>query len=76
MHISFIMVRVSEYDFIMVGIWGKGLSRVIEMAPSDVLRGRESRVWDLPTRRRIRVRVENSDSSLEGVNGGVGGRDV
>jgi hypothetical protein len=76
MHMSFIMVRLSEYDFTLVGIWGKGLSRVMEMAPSDVLRGRECRVWDFATRRKSRVRVENSDSSLEGVNGGVGGRDV
>lgn len=70
------MVRLSEYDFTMAGIWGKGLSRVIEIAPSDALRSREGRVWDFATRRRSRVRVENSDSSLEGVNGGVGGRNV
>jgi len=73
MHMSFIMVRISEYDLTMAGNWGKGFSRMKEMAPSDVFR---SRVWDFATRRRSRVRVKNSDSSLEGVKGGVGGRNV
>ena len=69
MHMSFIMVRISEYDLTMAGNWGKGFSRVTEMAPSDFFRSRE---WGFATRRRS----QNSDSSLEGVKGGVGGRNV
>jgi hypothetical protein len=71
MHMSLIMVRVSENGFDTAGIRGTDFPRMMGMLPSDVvLLGRESRGWDFAIRRRSRLLAENSNPSLEEIGEG------
>lgn len=73
MHMLWCIVLVSENVLIM-GTWGKGFSLVADATDaSEVRRGRR-RGWDRATRRRS-FGIGASESSLEGVKGGVGGND-
>jgi len=86
---SFCIVRVLENDLVAAGISGNGFSRELigavapaaAVVPSEFFLVRDKRGWDLAIRRRIRGPFGkegkfDSDSSLEGVRGGVGRNDV